>query len=975
MVNGIDSNLLTSYFASRTGQNQAQSQASSPRAVTSPTGTNRAPSAPWERNVTPADTLVKDILSGKKFVRESSTVLDLPGASEDYKRLFTLYSGINSLRAVTARAQEVAKDRNADSLSNVSLTNNLRKRFETGLGELKDYISKADLEHVDLIQGKITDKLKSSVGVARTDTAYVGKPIHSGSAQTEVAAFQGDIRFDIAIKRLGRATPTTLSIDLNEMGQTPRSMSNVTAFINDKIRAQGLATRFEVQRTPGVDKTIQSGGRTVTISKGVDSFGFRIKGDSTETLSFTTQAKADSVFVVQTAGDTDIVKSPSFVSKKAEDAKKAEEAKAGPKLVTQLVKFQTDVTTTPEAPPPTVTAPGDTFFQEGRSVQKTLSQSIAKVHQTASGPDGSVYVLADINAPLEGQTIKGTQDVALIKYDSAGNEVFSRTLGAADTASGFSLAVSADGRVAIAGSVTGSLPTVTTTTRTITVNGLPVTTSRTTPDKGTSGTNASIADSFVTVFNANGEEVFTKRRGATAEDQAESVAFGADGSVYVSGKTRGQFLGATGAAQGGTDSYVMAFDSSGKFKFANQFGTSGTDQGSTVAVSGSSLYVASNEDGNLIVRTFDISSGQAVAIGSRNLGGLGGGKISAIDVHNGKLFIGGNTGNNALMAGGSLSRAHSGGQDGFALSIDTNLGATGSDTVAFYGGAGIEKDVKVVFDEGKAYFSGQTEGEISGTTKIGEADAYLTRVDVASGAVEWSRRYSGKDGEVNPNAIALSKGGASVLDRFGLPQGTLDYTDSTLITSATSVRAGDSFAVRDGRSGKDKKITIEANDTLESLAKKITREAGFGLKVEVLKMAGKAQSQLVISPRSPSSQYEIIKGPQGQDALEGLGITEGLVTANAGSGSGEGFNSAGQKRIGLNFNSDINLNSEDNMAKALKTLDDALKNVRNAYRYLRYGDEPKADDKKRSTGGAVPQYLNNQISNYQAALTRLTGGA
>ena len=80
------------------------------------------------------------------------------------------------------------------------------------------------------------------------------------------------------------------------------------------------------------------------------------------------------------------------------------------------------------------------------------------VRQSAIGADGSVFVLADVTEKtLPGQPIKGASDVALMKYDSAGNLVYARTLGASSEADGLSLAVSSDGHVAIAGSVTGSL--------------------------------------------------------------------------------------------------------------------------------------------------------------------------------------------------------------------------------------------------------------------------------------------------------------------------------------------------------------------------------------------------------------------------------------------------------------------------------------------------------------------------------------
>ena len=70
-----------------------------------------------------------------------------------------------------------------------------------------------------------------------------------------------------------------------------------------------------------------------------------------------------------------------------------------------------------------------------------------------------------------------------MKYDSAGNLVQTKLLGAASTANGFSIAIDDDGRVALAGSVTGAL------------------------EPGKSGDSATTADSFVTLFDSTGKRI------------------------------------------------------------------------------------------------------------------------------------------------------------------------------------------------------------------------------------------------------------------------------------------------------------------------------------------------------------------------------------------------------------------------------------------------------------------------------------
>ena len=63
--------------------------------------------------------------------------------------------------------------------------------------------------------------------------------------------------------------------------------------------------------------------------------------------------------------------------------------------------------------PPVFTPSGTPFAVDGRVMAKPLGPEIASVRQTAAGPDGSVYALAEVTATVDGQTIKGERDVAL----------------------------------------------------------------------------------------------------------------------------------------------------------------------------------------------------------------------------------------------------------------------------------------------------------------------------------------------------------------------------------------------------------------------------------------------------------------------------------------------------------------------------------------------------------------------------------
>lgn len=799
----------------------------------------------------------------------------------------------------------------------------------------------------------MSETTKTTVGVARSNPVYRADTIHQGTASGAVKAFEGDIKFSMTVNRLGTSAPSVINIDLSEMGTETRSMSNVVSHLNSKLEAAGLTTRYSVFRKPAVAETIMIAGKPVTVSKGLDSFALELKGVSYETVKFDAPAKADSVMVFQATGvePTD---------------KKKIAANAPPAIQRGLVKIQSNQANGPDPLPSTLSKVGDTYFADGISQQSKLDPVIQKVRQSIAGSDGSVFILADINAGLAGQEIKGDTDVALVKYDSAGNVVFTRTLGASENATGMAMNLSQDGKIAIAGSVKGRLSANSDTL----VNGVGTI-------EQTTGANAQMVDSFVAVFDAEGAELWTKRRGATAEDEALAVAFASDGSVMVGGRAKGLMPNANATNQGGYDNYLSRYSSQGVHQSTIMNGGSGNDQITAMTVDGTNLYAVSVEFGEAKLSVYDLSSSTPSLSQTRLLGGLGGGQITDVQVYNNKVYVGGSTASGSLLSGGTITRAYGGTHDAFALSVDKNLSVNNSDVISFYGGTGSEAGANVRFSEGKAWMAGTTDGEISGTTKIGKNDGFIARLDVQTGAVEQALRLTGKDATVRPESIVVSKNGASALDRLGLPQGTLDYKDDTKIISATSARPGDQFYVLDRSNGSKKTVTIEASDTLETLAKKIASASGYKIKADVTKIAAKPLDQLALKPVGTNAKIEFLAGSLGRDALESLGLTEGLISKEATTiidPKSSGYDKV-KKPIGVGLDVGSNLNTEAATKEAQANLKTALKNLQKAYTWLTSGDpQPVKTNRAGNSSGQVPTYLTNQIANYQAALDRLTGG-
>lgn len=926
MVLSIDASLLTSYYQARSGVGFANLSSGSG------TGTaKKTPTPPWDTKSTAPkmSELVKTVLQGSRFIDPGQAKLDATSTNakvnQDYKSLFGLYQGLNALEGL-------AEQMGIKGVSNTQKTQ-IQARFAAGLKEVQTYLGSGPFATIDMVQGTIAASAKSTAGVKKETDVYTTGVVHTGPTSAEVAAFQGAVKFSLEVKKLS-GTVVTVDFDLAEMGATPRTMGATIAYMNDKLTAAGVSTRFGTVYTPGVPQTTQAGGKTVTLGTSPDTYALKIMGVSTEALTFTAPTASPAVYLAETSGLTATTTTTTAAAKTTEPVQK-------------MLKFETDA------------AGGATTAADGQVFAKSMDEGIKAVRASVTGSDGSLYVLADVGDKVDGQPIKGTQDVALMKYDSAGNLVFTRTLGAADSASGFALTVSADGtKIGVAGSVSGTFDIADST------------------NAAKNGT-----DSFVSLFTADGSELWTQRRGGTGDDQVDALTIGADGVVYLAGRSTGAMPGA--ASVGGQDGYVSAFAGSsttaldGKVtwtvspKFTVQFGTAGIDEAAGIALSGNTLVVASQENGNAVVRRYDLQPTGAPVLGTtRNLGALQGGEVTGVGfASDGSVIVAGSTGNPTLAAG-TVTTAHDGGRDVFVAKLAGDLVAAGTDRLSYYGGATTRTASAVAVSGDKVFLTGQ----VAITPPPGQTsahDGYAAEIDPATGAVIWTRQFQGVDKEAAPSAIAVDQTGASSLDRLGLPRGKIDFTGSSasliggtvgskdLLTAVTSLRPGDRFFLS-ANGGVAKSVTIEASDTLKTLATKISRATGFYAKVEVASDQG--YDRLKITPNA-TADVEIRAGDTNRDALASLGLVEGLLSKTAGALNTE------KKSYALELPSTIGLDSEAAITDARSKLMNAISTVRRAFREM---IAPPVTAKAPSA--PVPAYITNQIANYSQALARLTGG-
>ena len=204
---------------------------------------------------------------------------------------------------------------------------------------------------------------------------------------------------------------------------------------------------------------------------------------------------------------------------------------------------------------------------------------------TAVAPDGSVYVLANVNATTGGAAPAGGQDVALQKYDSAGKLMFSSDLGSAASASGLSLAVSADGsQVAVAGQVTGSM------TAGQTVN------------------DPTGANSFVAVYDSQGDQVWTQQDDGADAEPGER-AWRSARTARSTSPARPQTTTAPQGAQGPErTASCRCSRPPGVRSPTPRSPAGGSNTSSGIAVDGTNVYVAGVQNGDAVVTEYDLSN-------------------------------------------------------------------------------------------------------------------------------------------------------------------------------------------------------------------------------------------------------------------------------------------------------------------------------------------------------------------------------
>ncbi len=345
-------------------------------------------------------------------------------------------------------------------------------------------------------------------------------------------------------------------------------------------------------------------------------------------------------------------------------------------------------------------------------------------------------------------TSAGASDIFISKLDAAGNFVFARSMGGATVDGGLSIAVDVNGNIYTTGAYSG--------------------TADFDPGAGVFSMSSLKAgdDIFVSKLNSAGSFVWARTAGGGNSDQGTSITVDASATVYITGFFTGDAnfnplgFGAGGlfSAVGGTDIFLLKFDTEGGFIWAKTMGGSGNDVGYSIAVDATgNVYSTGFFSG-----TADFDPGAGVS----TLTSVG--SVNQVDIFVSKLDALGNF----VMAKGM---GGTNGDVGYSISVDA------ANSIYVYGAFAGTAD----FDPGAA---------VNNVTSAGLADVFISKLD-ASGNFVSIKTFGGTADDIG---YAMALDAAGNMYGIGIYSGTADFDPGPNVFNLTSAGNQDIFNFKIG---------------------------------------------------------------------------------------------------------------------------------------------------------------------------------
>jgi len=890
----IDNSTLLGYYQAKlSAAASKQTSGTTSSTKSSTTSATASDVAPWSTTDT-SSTVAKDaeVLSLTDYIDTSDVptvaVTDDQKVEQDNQKLFAIYKAITNI-------QYLAKMASRDDVTSGQITG-FNKRFQDALSQVEDYIGSTTFNNFSLQKSAVGSSITSAISIAATTFGYTGSTVTSDSnIGSALAGVSSTDKFTITVTKGG--TPTDVEVDLSKM-TGDLTLGNIITYANQQLSDAGFTTRL---------KRVVTDSKTDKNDKVTDYYGISLATGTGESISLSGGAATPALYLAGTSGLTEATTSTSTTNSTTTTTTTTAQNNQG-----RLVKLSD------------LSDPTSTFSE---TVAPTKGNTTAQA--TVVDASGNVYMLGNTSGNFGSQLNQGTQDVYLTKYDSIGNQLWTKLLGSSDTASGYGLAVDPTGGVVVAGSTTSDL-----------VSGAVA-------DGNT--------DSFVTKFNDDGSENWTTQIATLADNTATAVNIDASGNVYIGGQVDGA-IGSGQTDSGGTDAYLAKLSSKGKVVSEKQYGTTGSDSVAATALTNSGdLLVATMEDGHAILSKYAGGDITANPVWTQDLGALGTkGSIGGIAVSGSDIYVSGSTTNPNLAS--NVAVASSGGQDAFVLGLSDAGSSVATNYVSYVGTAAKETAGNlVVGSDGTVYLTGTTTGTFDGQTRsAGDTDNAFVAALSSDGTIGWTKQYGGLSGQSTGASIAMDDKGSSVLDALGLPRGKIAAMQGTSdLESATTLRAGDYFKIEinTGTSTRTATISVGDGETMKSLVDKINGQLGDNGTASITYKNGKS---LKIDA-SAGVALTLISGTGDYDALAGLGIDAGTLT----DGTLKSTTSSNNTLYGLGLKSDMKITSTTSASAIDSLLKPVLTKIQNIYQAT--NTTSSADSSSTSTSTSS---MSNTLSSY-----------
>lgn len=860
--------------------------------------------APWLDTPTPAST---DRLAQ---VRAMRTIIDAQpdnraGDNIDVQTSFTAYKALDRLQLLAEAA--------AKTSATASERTALQKAFQRGLADLQTFLGTAKSDDVTLAFDTVASSIKSIGFASDSGTRHVVTAPVTDARDGTIAGLTGTEVISISLAKYGFTD--TLTVDLSTIPQPP-TLDGVVEALNSRIASVPITDGAGNPQLDGSGNPIPRWQTRFSVSRIADGeWGLAYDVPASETVAMRQANGGDALTIITTQSAKDIAATGSvrrFDDPAGNLASNQLQGSlsAADKAATEAAKLAQQQAAKPKLP----------SGVELPKIDPTVNAAL-DIRAVATDANGNSYVVGATAGDFGSNLSSGAKDLYLTKLDSQGKVIWQRSLGIDNEVEGAAISVAANGAVTIAGTVTGRVGA---------------------PTGIAPGTDK---DVFVTRFSATGDQEIFATIPSLGDETASAIVVDASGDIYLGGR----------AANGGSP-FVLRLNATGQVQEQRDFTGSGNIV--SLALDGSGALLAlTRTDGQSTLHQLDTAA-LASDMASFALGAV---NASALAVSStGEIAVAGST---ATAVAGAQVNGLTGGQDGFVTRISADLSAA---TTSYIGTADDDSIDSIAFMGTKIYVSGRTEGTL-GATARGDVDGFVARVDAAAGTVEEINQFGTISQETGPVRLAVAQGGGgTALKALGLPSGELAPTASVKIASQVGLKTGDSFSVVvDG--GKTIKIEIEANDTLDTLMKRMATKLSAVASVTTSSVDGKRALSIYVKSGHGLS---LISGPTGSDALAKLGIKPGQIASAAIAQEGDPKVKPGGK-FNLALSTALTLDTKANAEYALKMIKSAVSMTQSAYRSL-YWDDSKAMLVNGNMSGGGDAYTQSRMAAYQAALTRLT---